>query len=119
MGSITRISLVAAFTAITAGATLPGPATAEGATGAEQEAIEDRVQVTAIAPKPATETLRGVVDSVDEGHDTLKVRLSQHKTEEFKVQDGLIFNAVRFGDTVEVTVEKTGEKRTIVSLRKE
>jgi len=41
--------------------------------------------------------------------------LSQDKTEEFKVQDGLIFNAVGFGDTVEVTVEK----RTIVSLRKE
>ena len=81
--------------------------------------MEGRVQATAIAPKPATATLRSVVDSADEGHDTLKVRLSQDKTEEFKVQDGLIFNAVRFGDTVEVTVEKTGEKRTIVSLRKE
>ena len=119
MGSITRISLVAAFTAITVGAALPGPATAEGTTGAERESMEGRVKATAIAPKPATATLRGVVDSADEGHDTLKVRLSQDKTEEFKVQDGLIFNAVRFGDTVEVTVEKTGEKRTIVSLRKE
>ena len=119
MGSITRISLVAAFTAITVGAALPGPATAEGTTGAEQESMEGRVQATAIAPKPATATLRSVVDSADEGHDTLKVRLSQDKTEEFKVRDGLIFNAVRFGDTIEVTVEQTGEKRTIVSLRKE
>jgi hypothetical protein len=45
--------------------------------------MEGRVQATAIAPNSATETLRGVVDSVDEGHDTLKVRLSQDKTEEF------------------------------------
>jgi Cu/Ag efflux protein CusF len=119
MASILRISLAAAFTAGTMGAALPRPATAEGAAGAGQEAMEGRVQATAIAPTPATETLRGVVDSVDEGHDTLKVRLSQDKTEEFKVRDGLIFNAVRFGDTIEVTVEKTGEKRTIVSLRKE
>jgi Cu/Ag efflux protein CusF len=119
MGSITRISLAAAFIAVALGAALPGPATAAATTGAQQEAMEGRVQATAIAPTPATETLRGVVDSVDEGHDTLKVRLSQDKTEEFKVRDGLIFNAVRFGDTIEVTVEQTGEKRTIVSLRKE
>jgi hypothetical protein len=67
-----------------------------------------RVSPSHRIPRPK---LRGVVDSVDEGHDTLKVRLSQNRTEEFKVQDGLIFNAVRFGDTVGVTVEK----RTIVS----
>ena len=114
MGSIIRILPAAAFTAVALGAALPQPATADGPTGVEQEALEGH-QATAIAPKPATETLRGVVDSVDEGHDTLKVGLSQDKTEEFKVQDGLIFNAVGFGDTVEVTVEK----RTIVSLRKE
>jgi hypothetical protein len=113
MASVIRKSLAAAFTAVAMGGALPQSASADGPTGVEQEAAEGRVQGIAIAPKAATETLRG-----DEGYDTLKVRLSQDKTEEFEVQDGLIFNAVRFGDTVEVTVEKDGEKRTIVSLRR-
>jgi Cu/Ag efflux protein CusF len=36
----------------------------------------------------------------------------------FKVQDGLIFNAVHRGDYVEVTVENIGGKKTIVGLKK-
>jgi hypothetical protein len=84
------------------GAALPQPASADSAGAAEQEAMQGRVQATPIVPKPGTETLRGVVDS----DDTLRVRLSQHRIEEFKVQNGS-FNAVRFGDVIEVTVEET------------
>jgi hypothetical protein len=115
MALIVKNCLAAAFAAVMVGAALPQPASADSAGAAEQEAMEGRVQATAIVPKPGTETLRGVV----EGHDTLRVRLSQHRIEEFKVRNGLIFNAVRFGDVIEVTVEETDEKRTIVSLRKE
>ncbi|HMF47195.1 MAG TPA: hypothetical protein VK603_01035 [Candidatus Saccharimonadales bacterium] len=35
----------------------------------------------------------------------------------FKVQDGLIFNAVRYGDQVEITVENIEGAKTIVGLR--
>ncbi|WP_429024369.1 hypothetical protein [Bradyrhizobium sp. I1.14.4] len=73
----------------------------------------------AIVHAPATETLRGVVDSVDEGSDTLLIRLSPGGTEPFKVQDGLIFNAVRFGDPVEISVQNISGFRTIVGLTKE
>jgi hypothetical protein len=66
-----------------------------------------------------TETLRGIVDSVDQGNDTIRIRLSQTATEQFKVQDGLIFNAVRFGDPVRVSVQNISGFRTIVGLSKE
>ena len=36
--------------------------------------------------------------------------------EQFKVQDGLMFDAVRFGDAVEVLVQSVDGLRTIVSL---
>ncbi len=68
---------------------------------------------------PATETMRGVVDRVDQGNDTLTLRLASDAKEQFKVQDGLIFNAVRFGDAVEVTVQKIAGAKTIVGLSKE
>jgi hypothetical protein len=35
------------------------------------------------------------------------------------VQDALVFNAIRFGDRVELTVETIDGARTIVGLRKE
>jgi hypothetical protein len=40
-------------------------------------------------------------------------------TEDFKVQDGLIFNAVRFGDSVVFTVAIIGGVKTITVLTKE
>ena len=40
-------------------------------------------------------------------------------SEEFKVQDGLLFDSVRYGDRVEVTVENIAGARTIVGLAKE
>ena len=73
----------------------------------------------AITRPPATETLRGVVDSVDQGRNTIEIRLSQDREEFFQVQDGLIFDAVRFGDPVEISVQTISGARTIVRLLKE
>jgi hypothetical protein len=39
--------------------------------------------------------------------------------ERFKVQDGLLFNAVRYGDQVDITVQNITGAMTIVGLRKE
>jgi hypothetical protein len=111
-------------TAITLAAVLlPGmamstPADVGQAAMTEQETVVALTQGAAVHP-PATETLRGVVDSVDQGNDTIKIRLSPDKTEEFKVQDGLIFNSVRFGDPVELSVQIISGFRTIIGLSKE
>ena len=72
----------------------------------------------------AQETLRGVVSSVDERNDRITVRLPSAETagdvaRDFKVQDGLIFNAVRYGDPIEIIVESINGTETIVQLRKE
>lgn len=37
----------------------------------------------------------------------------------FKVQDGLVFNAVKPGDKVSIVVERTGDDMTIEQLTKE
>ena len=84
---------------------------------AKQGTIVAITQGTAVAREPATETLRGVIDRVDQGNDTIKIRLSQDKTEQFKVQDGLIFRAVRYVDQVEVTVQNIAGAKTIVGLK--
>ncbi|QOZ23072.1 hypothetical protein [Bradyrhizobium sp. CCBAU 51753] len=68
---------------------------------------------------PAPQIVRGVVDSIDERSDTIRLRLSADRTEPFKVQDGLLFNAVRFGDPVAVSVQTVSGVRTIVGLSKE
>jgi hypothetical protein len=62
---------------------------------------------------------RGVVASVDERSNTITIRRSSETTEEFKVQDGLLFDSVRYGDRVEVTVENIAGAKTIVGLAKE
>jgi hypothetical protein len=85
-------------------------------TETEQQAVAAHTQDAALAVRPATETFRDVVDSIDEGNGTIKVRLSADTTEKFKVQDGLIFNAVRYGDQVEVTVLTIAGAKTIVGL---
>jgi hypothetical protein len=72
-----------------------------------------------VAGPPAIETLRGVVAGVDEGNDLIEIRLSPDTTEQFKVQDGLIFDAVRYGDPVDVSIQNIGGARTIVGLSKE
>jgi hypothetical protein len=62
------------------------------------------------------EILRGVVAAVDERNDSITVRLPSDASADLKVRDGLLFNAVRYGDQVEVTVENIDGAKTIVSL---
>lgn len=70
--------------------------------------------------EPPNEAMRGVVASVDQGKDSITVRLSPSGvTGVFRVQDGLVFDAVRYGDKIEFTVEKIAGAKTIVQLRKE
>jgi hypothetical protein len=66
-----------------------------------------------------SETLRGTVDRVDQGSNTISLRLSPDTTEQFNVQDGLLFDVARYGDKVEVTVQNIGGARTIVGLSME
>ncbi|MTV18570.1 hypothetical protein FDV58_30405 [Bradyrhizobium elkanii] len=82
------------------------------------DAVAALAEAATVHP-PAPRTLRGVVDRVDERNDTLLIRLSPDRTESFKVQDGLIFNAVRFGDPVEISVQNIAGFRTIVGLSKQ
>jgi hypothetical protein len=68
----------------------------------------------------AQETLKGTVASINERSDTLTVQIASTGTsDDFKVRDGLIFNAVRYGDPVEITVETVGGVKTIVALTKQ
>ena len=60
-----------------------------------------------------------MVTAVDERNDRITVRSRSDTTEDFKVQDGLIFNAVHNGDQVEITIESIDGAKTIVGLRKE
>lgn len=95
--------------------------------GAAMSAVDDMAISTAREPVPAlakavetrplsTETLNGVVDSIDQRSNVITLRLSSGAMEQFKVQDGLMFDAVRFGDVVEVVVQSIDGFRTIVSL---
>jgi hypothetical protein len=65
---------------------------------------------------PATETLRGQVASVEQDSDSISIRLPAGRTERFRVQDGLVFDAIRFGDLVELSVQTIEDIRTIVGL---
>ena len=74
----------------------------------------------------AQETLRGEVATVDEAAGKIGVKLSgtvgsgdTTAPTSFKVQDGLIFNAVKPGDKVSIIVERTGDEMTIKQLTKE
>ncbi len=86
-----------------------------------------RSAVSVVAPDTGTgngsrqlhEILRGVIAAVDERNDRITLRLSPDATADLKVRDGLLFNAVRYGDQVEVTVENIDGAKTIVSLMKE
>jgi protein-tyrosine-phosphatase len=82
----------------------------------------DTLVPTLVSTAPVNETLRGVIASVDERNDTISVRLQSSPTgaaQDFKVQDGLVFDAVRFGDKVAFTAETLKGTRTITRLTKE
>jgi hypothetical protein len=110
---MTKSTLFALALVVLPGAALCSPASDEQKTGV---AITQGAAVTA---KPPTELLRGVVASVDQGSDMIEIRLSPEKAEQFRVQDGLVFNSVRYGDQVEITVQNIAGAKTIVGLKKE
>ena len=64
------------------------------------------------------ETLQGIITVVDERNDQIRVWLDTDVSHNFKVQDGLIFNAVHSGDRVEITVEDIKGAKTVVGLKK-
>lgn len=80
--------------------------------------IDDLVPTLAIGTRPQ-ETLHGVVTAIDERNDRIILRLAKDASSDFRVQDALIFNAVRDGDQVEITVEDIEGAKTIVGLKKE
>jgi hypothetical protein len=51
--------------------------------------------------------------------DRITLRLARDASADFKVQDGLVFDAVRDGDQVEITVENIDGAKTIVGLKEE
>lgn len=74
----------------------------------------------------AQETLKGEVATVDEASGKIGIKLSgtvgsgdTTAPTNFKVQDGLIFNAVKPGDKVLIIVERAGNDMTIKQLTKE
>jgi protein-tyrosine-phosphatase len=80
--------------------------------------IDDLVPALTERPRPQ-ETLHGVITGIDERSDRITLRLARDTSADFRVQDGLLFNAVHDGDRVEITVENIEGARTIVGLREE
>ncbi|MCA6113435.1 copper-binding protein [Bradyrhizobium sp. WSM 1738] len=97
---------------------LPGAALCSPA-GDQWEAAVATNSGAAVAPGPATQSLHGMVATVDQSNDTIAIRSAPGKTEQFRVQDGLLFDSVRNGDQVEITVQNIAGAETIVELRKE
>ena len=107
------------FTTSVAGMILPSLAVADEPAVVEHDrpAASQTVDIAGLL-RPATEAFGGTVARVDERNDTIVIRRSPGQTEELKVQDGLLFSAVRYGDQVDVTVQNIDGARTIVGLMK-
>jgi len=74
----------------------------------------------------AQETLKGEVATIDEASGKIGIKLSgtvgasdSTSPTVFKVEDGLIFNAVKPGDKVSFTSERVGDVMTIKKLTKD
>jgi Cu/Ag efflux protein CusF len=76
----------------------------------------------------AQQTLTGSVTKVDEANGKITVQQTQSGTvgtttgsaaEDFKVQDGLLFNALQPGDKVVFTATEAGGVKTITKLEKQ
>jgi protein-tyrosine-phosphatase len=86
--------------------------------------IDDLMPALAALAALPEQMVRGMVTAIDERNDRIALRLpndssEDFKVEDFKVRDGLVFNSVRFGDRVKVTMESIDGARTIVELTKE
>jgi len=76
----------------------------------------------------AQQSMTGTITRVDEASGKVAIQQTQGGTvgtssggaaEEFKVQDGLLFNAIKPGDKVTFTVTDTGGVKTITKLEKQ
>ena len=76
----------------------------------------------------AQQSMTGTISKVDEAAGKIAIQQTQGGTvggssggaaEEFKVQDGLLFNAVKPGDKVTFTVTDSGGVKTITKLEKQ
>lgn len=73
-------------------------------------------------------TFKGEITKLDEATGTLTLKQDQSgtvgggagsATADYKVKDGLMFNAVKPGDKVQVTVDRVDGKATITKLEKQ
>jgi Cu/Ag efflux protein CusF len=76
----------------------------------------------------AQQALTGSITKVDEANGKITIQQTQSGTvgansggaaEDFKVQDGLLFNAVQAGDKVVFTATEVGGVKTITKLEKQ
>jgi Cu/Ag efflux protein CusF len=76
----------------------------------------------------AQQALRGSIAKVDEANGKITIQLltngtvgssSAGNTEDFKVQDGLMYNALQSGDKVTFTAETINGAKTITKLQRE
>jgi hypothetical protein len=111
------MKLIAALISIGAAISLAMPARAADA--AAGRSVASIAAVAGAGSDRSLETLRGVVAAVDERNDLITVRLPSNAVADLKVNDGLLFNAVRNGDRVEVTVENINGAKSIIGLLKE
>ena len=71
-------------------------------------------------------TFKGEITKLDEATGTVTLKQDQIGTvgagaaaADYKVKDGLMFNAVKPGDKVQVTVDRVDGKQTITKLEKQ
>jgi Cu/Ag efflux protein CusF len=76
----------------------------------------------------AQESRHGTISRLDEANGTIAISEAQAGTtgssagspwQEYKLQDGLVFNAFKEGDSVSFTVEEKGGVKTITNLQKQ
>jgi Cu/Ag efflux protein CusF len=76
----------------------------------------------------AQQTRMGTISAVDQASGRIAIQQTPGSTvgantggisEEFKVQDGLLFNSVQAGDKVAFTVDEIGGVKTVTKLQKQ
>ena len=76
----------------------------------------------------AQQSLTGTITKVDEPNGQVTIQQTQSgtvgansggATEDFKVQDGLMFNALKAGDRVVFTANETGGVKTLTKIEKQ
>lgn len=82
----------------------------------------------AVTSAASAQSLSGTVSKIDEANGRIAIQQTQSGTvgaspagaaEEFKVQDGLVFNAFQPGDKVVFTATEIGGVKTITKLEKQ